>query len=1072
MRKWFYIFLLFLPLLSCQREWEQELGEDGTDPEGEVTVVFSVPADQIPTKVLGEAPQLETMHLAIFGSSGYLKQYVPATLLSAAAPRDSLDGDISMPCYTFSATIALSNSPRKVHFIGNGPSSIHFGRDYDVLPILMGEKETGFWQMRELPGIYAMQDSDLDYLTPDKVNGGYKKRNKNASLEDEPYVVSDETKAYFQNVPLIRNWAKIMISAEGESTSHFTPKSFAVVNKPKRGTLVPYGGTKGFITNYKDLTFDKLTGEDYNYQGNLPDTVEFVTTPPAASLFENPDGHEVVAYDSNNTDPNTAPAVYLYERPVPNSELQPTFVIIYGHYRNEEDPINPNDTHNPQWRTTEGDYYYKVDLMNNGEYYPILRNFKYEINIHRISAPGQLTPELAARGAGSADVSADINAAHLPDISDGVRRMAIDGWMSKTFISAQEKKEWIYVKFLDDITAGNAPNMNLASVTYELIPTTAGIISDVTIGAPRTGAQREEDNGWRPVSFAVAGPNEALGRTQTLRIKCKTDPSSTTETPLYRDIVVSVLPTQTMRVSCATDRVLRASGEGVQVDVGLPDGLMQSMFPLHFYIEALGRTLTPDNSLADNNMPVVAGSSLSGSGKPSFSYQRTLTWDEYKSLTPKLDFNDDSRWRTFSSYFKTNCDNSATEVYVANEFFYTDHAGFTNYLSFKDPKFTTSIPCRVGATINITAQMVQTQTSYDRVYLSLKNLEPGSGSGIQTDANGRYYYDPTTKDLSFNLNTTTDDGDIAVTLSTGSSYEPVTLKPWRFESVGLMDFSLPNSSNSFSFIAFGHVPKATGKQLCFGVHYDKDNLKTLQGSKVKFPRVDINDRVGLGTGSPYFNPSITMPETAEENYNEKWMSTNDLNVSDYSLPISCYYTATGYVEVTERVPRYDGSIILADTYNKDNADNIQTCFQTQSWTKTNSNINFKAQFNTTLTYDSTLKGLVMEKGNTYTLDVEAVPKANYTGCLYFVGIVYKDKGATPYVPADVQPEDHESVYYRYPGNNYQYGWRFPYNVTSGRITLRAPSSQDVVITRIYIVAFRGTFLDMDGNAIAAPLNYQ
>ena len=182
MRKWVYLFLLFLPLLSCQREWEQESGEDGTDPEGEVTVVFSVPVDQIPTKTLGEAPQLETMHLAIFGSSGYLKQYVPATLLSAAAPRDSLDGDISMPCYTFSATIALSNSPRKVHFIGNGPSSIHFGRDYDVLPILMGEKETGFWQMRELPGIYAMQDSDLDYLTPDKVNGGYKKRNKNMRL--------------------------------------------------------------------------------------------------------------------------------------------------------------------------------------------------------------------------------------------------------------------------------------------------------------------------------------------------------------------------------------------------------------------------------------------------------------------------------------------------------------------------------------------------------------------------------------------------------------------------------------------------------------------------------------------------------------------------------------------------------------------------------------------------------------------------------------------------------------------------------------------------------------------------
>lgn len=1055
MRKWFYIFLLFLPLAACHQGWEEEPGEDGADPEGEVTVVFSVPADQIPTKALGEDPGLQSMHLAIFGSSGYLKQYVPAMQLAAATPRDSLDGAISMPCYTFSATIAMSNSPRRIHFIGNGPSSIAFGRDYDVLPKLMGEKETGFWQMREVPGIYAKQDNDGDYLTPDTVNGGYKKRNKNATIEDEPYVVSDETLSYFQSVPLIRNWAKIII--EAESGSHFTPKSFAVVNRPKRGTLVPYGGTKGFITNYKDLTFDKLTGEEYNYQGNLPDTVEFVTEPPAASLFENPDGVLVKEYDPNNTDPNTAPAVYLYERPVPNSELQPTFVIIYGHYRNNEE-LNP--------AATEGDYYYKVDLMNNGEYYPILRNFKYEIKIHRISAPGQSTPELAARGAGSADVSADINAAHLPDISDGVRRMAIDGWMSKTFISAQEKKEWIYVKFLDDITEGNTPNMNLASVTYELIPTTAGIISDVTIGAPRTGAQREEDNGWRPVSFAVAGPNEAQGRTQTLRIKCKTNPDSTKETPLYRDIVVSVLPTQTMRVKCATDRVLRVSGEQVQVDVGLPDGLVQSMFPLHFYIEALGRTLTPDNSLADNNMPVITGASLSGNGKPSFSYQRTVTWTEYKSLVPKLDFNDDSRWRTFSSYFKTNCDNSATEVYVANEYFYTDHAGFENYLSFKDPKFTTSIPCRTGATINMTAQMVKAQDSYERVYLTLKNLEPAGGSGIQTDANGRYYFDPATQNLSFDLLTTTADGDVAVTLSAGGSYESATLKPWRFESVGLMEFPRPQNATSTTYanVAFGHVPKSTGKQLCFGVHYDKDNLNALNG---KFPRVEIMDRVGLGTGSSYFNPNNSMPETAEENYNDKWMSTNDYNVSDFSKPVSCYYSATGYVEVTERVPRFDGSVIFADTYYS-GANNIQTCFQTQTWTKTNSNINFTARFSSTLTYNSSLGGLVLEKGNTYTLDIEAVPKAGYTGCLYFVGIYYKDKGATPYVPADVQTDDHESVYYSYPGNNYEYGWRFPYGVTSGRITLRAPANQDAIITRIYITAFRGTFLDLDGNPTATP----
>ena len=1056
MKKWMLIGLLFLPLLACEREWEPEVVAEEADPQGEVTVTFTVPADQIPTKALGEDPGLETMHLAIFGSSGYLKQYVPATLLVTAAPRDSLNGAISMPGYTFSATIALSNSPRKIHFIGNGPASIDFGRDYDVLPqLLCGEGKTGFWQMREVPGIYAMQDADEDYLTPDG-NGGYKKRNKNATPEDEPYVVSEATAAYFQNIPLIRNWAKILINAE--AGSYFTPYSFAVVNTPTQGALVPYGGTKGFIVNYKDLDFDTLTGASYDYQGNLPSNVVFNSTPPSDDEFKTPDGQRVVAYVASEN-PDTAPAVYLYERPVPDGELAPSCVIVYGHYRNTEDPEDPEDTHEPKWRTTEGDYFYKVDLMNNGAYYPILRNFKYEIKIHRISAPGQLTAEAAAKGAGSADVSADINTAHLPDISDGIRRMAVEPWMSKTFIRAQEKKEQLYVVFYDDITADNpAPNMDEEAVTYELLPADAGIIKQVEIGAPvdydPLTEEKPEDYGWRSISFAVAGPEEAISRTQTLRIKCK-DPN-TDNTPLYRDIVISVLPTQEMRVKCASPqsstsnetRVLRVSGEKVQVDVSVPDGLVQSMFPLEFYIEAKDRTLTTDNSISGNNMPVISRASIIDETKPSFCYQRTLTWAEYKELIPRLDFNDDSRWRTFSSYFKTNCDDSATDVYVANEFFHTRFDSFVNYQSFRDPKFTTAIPCSTDKTITMTAQMMRKQDSYERVYLDLKNLEPASGSGIQQDDDGRYYYQPTQQNLTFNLKTTTDDGDISVTLTAGNSYEPAVLEPYRFESAGLMDFPRPSwSSNSpnnpptgstYSDVAFGYAINKSDKQLCFGYYDDPNALNA---------KVNVYTRTGLGTGTQEWTPKGPVHETGVLNYHEKWMKS--LTTND---PLSCTFSSIGYVEKTVIVPRCTGDIITVNN-------TISKGFQ--SWTEKNkSSIDFKVDFHESLAYDSTRKGLVLEKGHTYTLDVEAIPRnSGDNAVLYFVGIFYASNGAHPYIPAEADPADEESVYYCYPGNNYEYGWRFPYGVTSGQITLKAPKNQDAVITRIYVKAFRGTLPD-------------
>ena len=79
MRKWIVIAAAALAALSCSREKEQELL---VEPEGKVEVTFTVTGDQVATKTLGEAHQLETMHIAVFGGSGYLKEYVPATLLS------------------------------------------------------------------------------------------------------------------------------------------------------------------------------------------------------------------------------------------------------------------------------------------------------------------------------------------------------------------------------------------------------------------------------------------------------------------------------------------------------------------------------------------------------------------------------------------------------------------------------------------------------------------------------------------------------------------------------------------------------------------------------------------------------------------------------------------------------------------------------------------------------------------------------------------------------------------------------------------------------------------------------
>ncbi len=73
--------LLVLALLSCAREVDfvpagEE--EDGA-PDGRVTVTFSVLTEHNPdTKALGEETNLNTdrMYLAVFGGSGYFKEYI------------------------------------------------------------------------------------------------------------------------------------------------------------------------------------------------------------------------------------------------------------------------------------------------------------------------------------------------------------------------------------------------------------------------------------------------------------------------------------------------------------------------------------------------------------------------------------------------------------------------------------------------------------------------------------------------------------------------------------------------------------------------------------------------------------------------------------------------------------------------------------------------------------------------------------------------------------------------------------------------------------------------------------
>lgn len=918
MRKWLLILLLALAGVSCDRTLREESAPVGPG-EGEVTIHFTLPYPEVPaTRSLAENMELHSLYVAVFGSSGFFKEYKKAQLLNRLAedyidyvPVYGPDGEtvvdtkpVSVPQYEFSVTLTLSEKSRQIHFLGNGPDFLPSGTADQVLPSLLCEAGEGaFWQMIRVSKIGA-----------EKVDGVY------VTGPDGAYVPDDDTKAAFREIALIRNWAKIELDASADS--NFTPISFAVVNKPSRGSIVPYSANTKFIEGYQNLSFRNLN-ETLQYPGNLPSlaATTFDTSCPSEADFKKFDdltytedtydgGRGVVArYKEGN-------AVYLYERTVPSESISPTYVIIYGHYKNLTDE-HPEET--------EGDYFYKVDLMEGQSYYPIFRNFKYRINIRKILAPGQATPELAATAAGSADVSSDIITQHLLDISDGTARLIVSPWIAQTFTKKYDGFKDLKVKFLPDMSSSVANDGSL--IELQLIPEDGGVILDKRL------VTEEIDEGWIPISITTSAPTDMI-RTQTLRVIGHYPGWPGVDGPyLYRDIQITVQNKQEMRVTC-TPRVLQEKGTPVTVTVSIPDGLVQSMFPLVFTIEAEAMTLEPDISVTtDNNLPVTYGESISEHadyvGKQAYQFLRTLSWEEYRRLKTERD-SQNNTWRYFNCYFRANQDDNVTTIWVDNDqYFIKAHCDYQGYSvkRFNDFQFTSPIPLAedVEVSTHFTLQRDPYMVSmgiFPEILVRAKGLTPNWDGWWPGEEVGTYLFTPTTDDITLPFHTTTNNGDIWVELS-AEEYQPARVTVGRFNQnvltsyygngniipllYGIVGGNDADRSNS----AYGYVNNVGGKAVIFGYFDDPDaplpavTLKYVDAQGNEVPLSNKTNPSGLSSSVAFpWKPTGPKSNSGDSRYHELTLNT----IASYKdIPVYFILSANGYVDFPINAERFRGN---------------------------------------------------------------------------------------------------------------------------------------------------------------------
>ena len=655
----YYIVLLFA-MLSCTEQVEQEMVA-----EGKLATTVSVVLPQIPdaypqpaTRAMAMNPQMENLYLAVFDDNGYLLEYVKATDDSEMATENKTE-------YTYNVSLTPTDFPTYVHFIGNAPSTLSFGTEVEAVGRLFTEGGAeAYWQRISFPqGIKTNADGTLDTSV---VN----------SLKD---------------VRLVRNFAWIKLT---DSSPNFEIQSYCVINTRTQGTVAPYNTTQSQFADFAhQQTYTDLVNE--GYEGFIPAEAELNQAIPAETTWFTVDGKTEDDY-----------AYFIYEREKPTSN--PTFILVKG-------------TYTPDGGKPIANRYYKVDLrQGNGDYFPIIRNFRYNIEISNVKHEGHATAAAAVAGAGSGDVSTAIETEDFTNISNNIARIFVN-YTDTVLVNQMTdlKLRYKFMVFETEDENGNTTDEQIlngdANVSIEL-----GSFAGGKVIQSWTKASADED-GWREITISTT-ELENIRKSEEIILKGKITIGEGEQAHTYqlqRKVTVTLCPKYDMQLVCDPTAIQENLGEPFDLLLKVPGGLGSSMFPLEFQIEAEKQSITPN--LGDD-LPVVTGKSIIASKetKTTIGFIKHIEWSDYDALP------NEGGYKTVRCHFKSNKAESATAIYAQNKYFNQKSTKLENYTPSNFSKLTfnpTNLPNMVDQDVRFSFTMSKLP-SQGYVTVALNNLEP------------------------------------------------------------------------------------------------------------------------------------------------------------------------------------------------------------------------------------------------------------------------------------------------------------------------------------------------------------
>ena len=656
-----YIYILVLLALSvaCQRVDLPDNSLPVQVPTGAIgskaTITFSTANVTGPETRFDVNPRedVQTLHLIVFDEDGMLVEVCKATELGSS----DHDGHTGGRHYT--VTLTLTDKPRIIHYVANCPvDQVVYGHetsvignmyvDRNVLEEHRTEFESSYWAKIEVPFIL------VEEVEKEKGDG-----TKETVISLHADIIDK-----FKHVPLLRNFAEISVCDETDNTFLF--EGFTVYNLLNRGTVAPYNSNTQQFQSFFEYIINPETGKsqirnysypqmykEQHYEGHALTSAKLITD------FVKDDDGNIKIYQAG--DP-----FYVYERKVSvmtdEEELwreSPPHIIIKGRY-NHGQPVTPDSPI----------YYYKMDLVYKEKdadgnetaikYYNILRNFKYKFTLKQVHDEGYTSLDLAVAGAAGNNISGSSSTSKLTDISDNKGRLLVNHTDVTLVTGDAVTLRYKYIPNYYDSKAANYGVVQNDLVSFE------NIIGDVITRYVK--AQNDASDGYREVTLFVNEPDNII-RQQIVSLK-------TDNVNLNRQIRYTLRQKLTMEIVCSPKVVEKSILKPVQVDIKLPVGMTDDMFPLELNMETYERTLSPDATKNPEPIPVSVGPSIidveGRKGTMSYYYTVTITLDAYKELTEA------GNVKTYSTYWLTNTAENASTFYVDNKYFNQASDSWTN----------------------------------------------------------------------------------------------------------------------------------------------------------------------------------------------------------------------------------------------------------------------------------------------------------------------------------------------------------------------------------------------------------